>query len=427
MSYQETLDYLYGLEHFGISLGLENIQALMASFGNPQEQLAVVHVAGSNGKGSTISFLKDMLTVAGLRVGVYTSPHLCHFSERIVVADKPISEAEIVDLTKELRPVAENISRIVTFFDFTTAMALLYFSRLKPDVVILETGLGGRLDATNVVSRPLLTIITNIALEHEEYLGHTLLAIAEEKAGILKSLTPLVSGVRNSRVREYLEEKNQSLGGKCYFSGRDFYIRRKQDRSFSYKGLQRQLKGLQVKMLGEHQQDNASLALCALEVLAERGVANPDDSQIRRGLADSYWPGRLEKISSRPDFYIDGAHNPHGVRALIPVLRQLSAGRRLILLIGAMKDKQVSVMVSYLAPLATEIIVTRARLDRSCSTEQLYLEAEKYCPNVFRTETIAEAISLGKNRAATGDLIFLTGSLYCVGEALQEINNPMRT
>jgi len=424
MNYQETLNYLYGLEHFGISLGLENIHALMAAFGDPHEDLPIVHVAGSNGKGSTISFLKDMLATTGLRVGVYTSPHLRHFSERIVVADKPITEAEIVELTRELRPVAEKIPRIVTFFDFTTAMALLYFSQLQPDVVILETGLGGTLDATNVVSKPLLTIITNIALEHEEYLGNTLLSVAREKAGILKPLTPLVSGVRNPRVREYLERKNQSLGGRSYFSGRDFRIRRKQDGSFSYKGLGRQLKGLQLQMLGEYQQDNASLALCALEVLAELGIANPDDSQIQKGLAASFWPGRLEKISSRPDFYVDGAHNPHGVRALIPVLRQLLAGRRLILLIGAMKDKQVPTMVSYLAPLAAEIIVTRAKLDRSCSTEQLHFEAEKYCQHVFRTETIAEAISLGKKRAEIDDLIFFTGSLYCVGEALEEIKSP---
>ncbi len=422
MSYQETLDYLYGLEHFGISLGLENIHALMAAFDDPQEHLPIVHVAGTNGKGSTISFLKDMLATTGLRVGVYTSPHLCHFSERIVVADRPITEAEIVELTRELRPVAEKIPRIVTFFDFTTAMALLYFSRRQPDVVILETGLGGTLDATNVVSKPLLTMITNIALEHEEYLGHTLLSVAREKAGILKPLTPLVSGVRNRRIREYLERKNQSLGGKCYFSGRDFRIRRKNDGTFSYRGLGRQVKNLRLQMLGDYQQENASLALCSLEVLAEQRIATLDDQQIRQGLAGSSWPGRLEKVSSEPDFYIDGAHNPHGVRALIPVLRQLSAGRQLILLIGAMKDKQVSVMVSYLAPLAAEIIVTRAKLDRSCSTEQLYLEAEKYCQRVFRTETIAEAISLGRKRAKRDDLIFFTGSLYCVGEALEEIN-----
>lgn len=421
MNYQETLDYLYGLEHFGISLGLENIQSLMAAFDNPQEQLPIVHVAGSNGKGSTISFLKDMLAAGGLRVGVYTSPHLLRFSERIVVADKPIREAEIVELTRALRPVAEKIPRIVTFFDFTTAMALLYFSRLQPDVVILETGLGGTLDATNVVTKPLLTMITNIALEHEEYLGHTLLAVAREKAGILKPKTPLVSGVRNRRVREYLERKNLSLGGKCFFSGRDFRVRRKQDGSFSYKGLRRQLKGLRLQMLGDYQQKNASLALCALEVLAEMGIAGPDDSQIYRGLAVSYWPGRLEKVGSRPDFYVDGAHNPHGVRALVPEVRRLLAGRRLILLMGAMKDKQVGTMVSHLAPLAAEIIVTRARLDRSCSTVLLSREAEKYGRPVFSTETIAEAVFLARKRAEENDCILFTGSLYCVGEALEII------
>jgi dihydrofolate synthase/folylpolyglutamate synthase len=421
MNYQETLDYLYGLEHFGISLGLENIRELLASFDNPQEKIPVVHVAGSNGKGSTISFLKDMLAAGGLKVGVYTSPHLRHFSERIVVADQPISEAKIVALTREIKPVAEKIPRIVTFFDFTTAMALLYFSRQRPDVVILETGLGGTLDATNVVSRPLLTMITNIALEHEEYLGHTLLAVAAEKAGILKSSTPLVSGVRNRRVRDFLEQKNLSLGGECYFSGRDFRIRRKQDGSFSYHGLGHRWRDLRLQMLGAYQQENAALALCALEVLAGQGLLTLDENQIRQALAGSRWPGRLEKIASKPDFYLDGAHNPHGVRALVPELRQLAENRRLILLIGAMKDKQVAEMVSCLAPLATEIIATRAALDRSCSTEQLCREAEKYCQMVFRTESIAEALALGRERASADDLLFFTGSLYCVGEALQEI------
>ncbi|MBN2333356.1 MAG: bifunctional folylpolyglutamate synthase/dihydrofolate synthase [Deltaproteobacteria bacterium] len=423
MDFQQTLEYLYNLEHFGISLGLENISQLTAAFANPQDQLPIVHVAGSNGKGSTISFLKDLAREAGLKVGVYTSPHLRHFSERIVVDGNPITEEEIVSLTRELKPVAESIPRIVTFFDFTTAMALIHFYRCRPDLVILETGLGGTLDATNVVASPLLTIITNIALEHEEYLGNTLLAVAGEKAGILKKRTPLISGVRNRRIRDFLEGRNRTLGGTTFFLGRDFRLRKKNDGFFSYLGLTKRIPQLHLRMLGDYQKENAALALCALELLQNQGLLSINDDQVRKALEKSHWPARLEKIGEQPDFYVDGAHNPHGVRALEPVLRQLAEGRRLILVIGAMKDKRVEAMVSRLAPLAAEVIVTRAQLDRSCSTEQLYVAVKKFCPEVFRTETIAEAVELARGRAGVHDLVFLTGSLYCVGEALQLMDN----
>lgn len=270
MSYRETLDYLYGLEHFGISLGLENIRALCAAAGDPQERLAVVHVAGSNGKGSTIAFLCSLCRAAGLRVGVYTSPHLLHFSERITIDGEPITEVEIAALAAELRPVAEAIPRVVTFFDFTTAMALIYFARRRPDIVLLETGLGGALDATNVVAQPLATVITNISLEHEEYLGHTLLAVAREKAGILKAGVPLISGVRQPRVREYLTKRACDPGAAAAFLGRDFRVRRTGGERFTYYGGRR-LDGMVLGLRGRHQADNAALALRVAELLADRG------------------------------------------------------------------------------------------------------------------------------------------------------------
>ncbi len=422
MTYQETLDYLYNLEHFGISLGLENIRELLAACGDPQEQLEVVHVAGSNGKGSTISFLRDMLAASGLKVAVYTSPHLRHFSERIVVAGEPITEEEIVALTRELRPVAEAIPRVVTFFDFTTAMALIHFARCRPDLVLLETGLGGTLDATNVVRSPLLTMITNIALEHEEYLGHTLLAVAREKAGILKPRTPLVSGVRHRQVRAFLEGKNRELGGETWFAGRDFRCRKQGEEIFAYYGLDHRVRDLRLeKMRGGFQRQNACLALAAMEILARKGKTVFDPGKIRPALAASSWPGRLEKVATDPDFYLDGAHNPHGVRALAPELRQLARGRRLILLLGAMKDKNINSMVARLAPLADEVVVTRARLDRSCSVDQLETVVRSHCSVVHHSESVAAAISLARSRAGKNDLVFLTGSLYCVGEALEAL------
>lgn len=425
ISYQETLDYLYGLEHFGISLGLENINELCVASGNPQNRLAIVHVAGSNGKGSTIAFLKQMLRAHGLSVGVYSSPHLRHFSERIVVDETPISEAEIVALTRKLRPIVEKIPRIVTFFDFTTCMALLYFAEKMPDIVLLETGLGGRLDATNVAREPLLTMITNIALEHEEFLGSTLLEVAAEKAGILKPGVALVSGVKNDEVRDFMSVKQREMAAACDFLGRDFRLRRSADGSFSYFGVENNFTGLRITMPGRHQQDNAALALRALESLSHEGLFEIDPDLVADALLKVVWPGRLQKVASSPDIYLDGAHNPHGIRALEPELKRLKGDRRLVLLLGVMKDKRIKEMTSKIAPLADEIIVTQAPLDRACLPERLADEVKAYCPTVTVTDSVAEALTLARERAQAEDLIFLTGSLYCVGEAFNVLDLPV--
>ncbi len=425
ISYQDTLDYLYGLEHFGISLGLENIDELCEFCGNPQDKLRIIHVAGSNGKGSSIAFLRQMLRQHGLSVGVYSSPHLRHFSERIVINETPISEAEIVALTRELRPAVEKIPRIVTFFDFTTCMALLYFARQAPDIVLLETGLGGRLDATNVARKPLLTMVTNIALEHEEFLGSTLLAVAAEKAGILKPGVALVSGVKREKIRDFFAEKQREMAASCDFLSRDFRIRRHRDGSFSYFGSEYCFDGLRLAMSGRHQQDNAALALRALEHISFEGLFEVDTAKVAEALLQVRWPGRLQKVGSSPDTYLDGAHNSHGVRALEPELRRLAADRRLILIIGVMKDKRIKDMVARLVSLADEVIVTQAPLDRACSPEYLAEEARNHCSRVTVTNSVEEAFTLARSRAKVDDLIFLTGSLYCVGEAFNVLDLPV--
>ncbi len=424
-SYQDTLDYLYGLEHFGISLGLENINELCTACGNPQEKLRIVHVAGSNGKGSTIAVLRQMLRRHGLSVGVYSSPHLRHFSERIVINEAPISEAEIVALTRKLRPVVEKIPRIVTFFDFTTCMALLYFARQPPDIVLLETGLGGRLDATNVARKPLLTMVTNIALEHEEFLGSTLLEVAAEKAGILKPGVPLVSGVKQDKLRDFFAEKQREMAAASDFLGRDFRIRRHRDGSFSYYGSEFRFDDLRLTMSGRHQQDNAALALRALEYLSYEGLFEIDAQLVAEALLEVRWPGRLQKVGSRPDIYLDGAHNLHGVRALEPELRRLATDRRLVLILGVMKDKRIKEMTARLVPLADEVIVTQAPLDRACSPERLAEEVGIHCSKVTVTSSVAEAFALARSRTTVDDLIFLTGSLYCVGEAFNVLDLPV--
>ena len=435
-TFQDTLEYLYGLEHFGISLGLENIEELCAAVGNPQDALPLIHIAGSNGKGSTLAFLKSLLQAHGFSVGVYTSPHLKNFSERIVIDQTPITEAEIVGLTRRLRPLAERIPRVVTFFDFTTCMALLHFAERRPDFVLLETGLGGRLDATNVARRPLLTIITNIALEHEEFLGSTRLKVAAEKAGILKPGVKLIAGVRDQSVRTFLERRQQELGAEAAFLGRDFRVRRRPDGSFSFhdgrpgadcgrpgpaQGSVLVFRDLRLGMSGRHQQENAALALKVLLELGQSQGFSPEAEKISRALAQTRWPGRLQQVAAAPDIYLDGAHNLHGVQALLPELRRLKGGRRLLLLLGVLKDKRVAEMTALLAPLADEVIVTRAALDRACDPEALAAEARRYCSRVEVTPSVAAAFARARSRARPEDLILLTGSLYCVGEAFSAL------
>ncbi|MCK5679708.1 bifunctional folylpolyglutamate synthase/dihydrofolate synthase, partial [bacterium] len=294
-----------------------------------------------------------------------------------------------------------------------------------PDIVLLETGLGGRLDATNVTQKPLLTMITNIALEHEEFLGSTLLEIAAEKAGILKPGVPLVSGVKKGKVRDFMSEKQREMAASCDFLGRDFRLRRSADGTFSYYGVENRFAGLKITMPGRHQQDNAALALRALESLAHEGIFEVDPDLVARALLKVRWPGRLQKVGSYPDIYLDGAHNLHGVRALEPELKRLKGGRRLILLMGVMKDKRVKEMTSRLASLADEVIVTQAPLDRACSPEQLAEEARLHCDQVSISNSVEDALLQAKAIAQAGDLIFLTGSLYCVGEAFNVLDLPV--
>jgi dihydrofolate synthase/folylpolyglutamate synthase len=304
-------------------------------------------------------------------------------------------------------------------------MALLYFARQAPDIVLLETGLGGRLDATNVARKPLLTMVTNIALEHEDFLGSTLLAVAAEKAGILKPGVPLVSGVKQEKVRAFLSEKQREMAAASDFLGRDFRIRRHRDGTFSYFGSDYRFAGLRLSMSGRHQQDNAALALRALEYISYEGLFEIDAEKVTEALFQVRWPGRLQKVASCPDIYLDGAHNPHGVRALEPELRRLAADRRLILILGVMKDKRIKDMVGRLVPLADEVIVTQAPLDRACSPERLAEEVRNHCSKVTVTNSVAEAFARARDRAKEKDLIFLTGSLYCVGEAFNVLDLPV--
>jgi dihydrofolate synthase / folylpolyglutamate synthase len=315
--YRETLDYLYGLQHFGIKLGLANIQQLLERLGHPEASAPVIHVAGTNGKGSVCAGLTQVLAAAGFKVGLYTSPHLHCFTERIRINDRCISEAEVVRLTSALRDTATDIP--LTFFEFTTAMALCYFREQQVDFMVMEVGLGGRLDATNVVD-PCVTVITPVSEDHSEHLGSDLAAIAGEKAGIIKPHIPLVLGRQERPAFDEIQRQARLANAAVYSADEEFYLIHRAE-SFDFRGRHLFLDQIQPSLLGTHQRDNLALVLAVAELLRAQGVDLPDLA-LRRGVETLSWPGRLERWPLNPPVLLDGAHNVAGARVLAEYLEK---------------------------------------------------------------------------------------------------------
>ena len=425
MPYQETIDYLFGLQKHGIKFGLSNSRRLMGLMGDPHLRFRSVHIAGTNGKGSTAAFLAGMLLAAGYRVGLYTSPHLVSFIERIRINNIPVTEDRVIDLAERVRtryeglPSSEGGGITPTFFEVTTAMAFTCFAEERVDVAVVEAGMGGRLDSTNVIT-PLVSVITNIDVEHAEFLGDTIEKIAEEKAGIIKQGVPVVTGAVQPEAIAVIGRKAASSGAPVYRFPKDFRAEPAAGagyQEFDYRGIGSCVRGLRIAMVGRHQVGNACLALAAIECLSGRGLAVPE-AALRNGLAGAAWEGRLERVAERPDIYLDGAHNPASARVLADAVRDLKEGYcHLVLVIGILMDKDYRGIVSQLAPLADRIVVTKPRYSRALDVGSLAAEIGVFPGTVDSAETVAEAIGLARQGAAENDLILITGSLYTVGDA----------
>jgi dihydrofolate synthase/folylpolyglutamate synthase len=361
--------------------------------------------------------MSSILEKEGYRVGLYTSPHLIRFTERIKVNGKEIDEEEVAALTAWMRKEIEaaGITAPFTFFDFTTAMALYYFKQKLVDLAILEVGLGGRLDSTNVVD-PLISIITNIAKEHEEYLGKTILKIAREKSGIIKKGRPLITAATQLQVLRLFSKICQEKGSPYFRIGKEFRYVRADDGDFDYEGLNRKLWSIHLNLKGFHQVINATTALGAMEVLEDLGYRVSTDAMID-GLREVDWPGRLEMVSSSPRVVLDGAHNPAGAFALKESLEKEFQYQHLILLIGIMKDKDVQSMLHLLSPLADHIILTKPHTDRATPPSLLKKALGRNRRKAEIAEDLNEAIERGLSLTQEEDLLCITGSLYTVGEA----------
>lgn len=422
MNYDEALSWIHGLYRFGSNLGLERINKLMAMLGNPQDKFRSVHIAGTNGKGSTAAFLAEILQAEGLRVGLYTSPYIEAFTNRMAVNGHDIAPGDLVRIVKKVKPLVEELTKSdsqPTEFEVVTALAFTYFAESKPDFVVVEVGLGGRLDATNVV-RPEVTTITNIALEHTQVLGDSIAAIAREKAGIIKPGVPLVTAAEKEEALAVFRETAQKNNARMWQVGKEFTYRIRDvgldGLSFDYQSPWRKLDDLRISMLGRHQARNATLALAVRELMPL-----PFNEQAARdGLLRMFWPGRLEVFSQRPLVLVDGAHNVDGVMALRTALHDLLGGRRLRMVLGILGDKAIEEMLELIIPLADAgIIVTAPQSLRASDPWAVAEKVRKYArtASVAVVPAVEDAVRRAVAGTAPDEALCVFGSLYTVSEA----------
>ncbi|HUD82486.1 MAG TPA: HAD-IA family hydrolase [Candidatus Saccharimonadales bacterium] len=401
MSYAQAVQFLYELRLFGMKLGLENTRRLAAAVGDPHLQLRFIHVAGTNGKGSTCAMLESIYRAAGLRVGLFTSPHLVSFSERIQVNRHLIRHEDVSRLTGQIRAIIGSLGAQShpTFFEAVTIMAMRYFAEQKCDLVIWETGLGGRLDATNIVT-PLASVITNVQLDHQKWLGNTIAEIAAEKAGIIKPGVPVITTAEDSDALAVISETAQRLGAPL-------------------KRVSKTDEGLEVALAGEHQKTNAALAVAVARFLAPQIPVS--ESAIGEGLRTARWAGRMQVVEEPGGriILLDAAHNPAGAQTVAAALQSRFAGRRPALVLGAMCDKDCAGICAILAPLAAQILLSPIPSERGADPQLL----ADLCRRANSAAPITICLSIAKAlaRTASEPFVVVTGSLHLIGNAMVEL------
>jgi dihydrofolate synthase/folylpolyglutamate synthase len=410
-------DYLCHLILFGIKLGLDTSRDLLARLGNPQDRFSALHVAGSNGKGSTVVMLDALLSAYGLTVGRYTSPHLEDFSERICVAGSPISDEDLIRHGAQLAKVSEGKEPPPTFFEAGTALAFLQFAdgpaRRPVDVAVVEVGLGGRLDATNVLN-PTVCVITNVTLEHTAHLGTTIEQVATEKAGIIKPGVPVVTAAKGVALA-VIRERAAHVGAPLYVLGEDFNITHGE--RFSYHGIRTNYHGLVLGLKGAHQRTNAALALAALELYFPAGVAVAGE-RVAKALADVSWPGRLETVADNPTTVLDCAHNPAGAEVLAQYLAGKPYSGPLHLVLGVLEDKPFDDIFTRLGPLAVQVVLTAPNSDRAPDLSAQAAMAGRLHRNVRVEADVGQALAVARAAALEdGGWVCVAGSVFTVGEA----------
>jgi dihydrofolate synthase / folylpolyglutamate synthase len=411
----ETLDWLYSLEARGEIYNLARMDAALALLGDPHRRLRAVHIAGTKGKGSVAAMLDACLRAAGLRCGLYTKPHLVHLTERTRIDGAEMPDALLLDYVIRLRKIYERAGLALTFFEFTVALMFLYFVEAGVDIAVIETGLGGRLDSTNVVT-PILSVITPIGFDHMEKLGYTIPAIAAEKGGIIKPGVPVVIGARDPEARLSLTSIAMARQSPVFMVEREFsYRSHSPAHRLDYSGLGLALENVEIALAGPFQHENAAIALAAAEALRAQGLELGEDS-IRRGLGTVEWPGRFDIVSQKPLVILDCAHNELAVEALLETIAvELGEEVRPRLIFGCLAEKQWARMAEMLAPRISDVTLTRVKPKRPLEPEKLMPIFSKHVPARVVNEPV-EAIAQVMAQATPNDVVLVTGSVYLVGE-----------
>jgi dihydrofolate synthase / folylpolyglutamate synthase len=411
----DTLNWLYSLEGRGEIYKLERMEQALTLLGNPHLKLRAVHIAGTKGKGSVAAMLDACIRAAGFRCGLYTKPHLVNLTERTRIDGAEMGAAMMLNYIERLRDIYERRGLALTFFEFTVALMFLYFAEAGVDIAIIETGLGGRLDSTNVV-RPLLSVITPIGFDHMERLGYTIQAIAAEKGGIIKQRTPVVIGARHPEARLTLNSIAAQRQSAVFMVDREFsYHSHAPAHRFDYHGLGLDLENIETALAGPFQHENGAIALATLEVLRGQGCQITENA-IRRGLAKVSWPGRFDRVLERPLVILDCAHNELAVEALLETIDlELGSAVRPRLVFGCLEDKQWQRMAEMLAPRMSSVILTRAKPKRPIAPERLLPVFTRWAPSRIVYEPL-DAISEVMTESSPHDVVLVTGSVYLVGE-----------
>lgn len=422
-TYSEALEWIHARLRLGIKPGLTRMEWMMEKLGHPEHKMKTVHIGGTNGKGSTVTFLRSILEEAGYSVGTFTSPFIEQFNERISVNGKPISDAEILELTNVIAPLALELEETElggpTEFEVITAMSFYYFANVNQvDIVIYEVGLGGRFDSTNIIE-PMLSVITNIGLDHTNILGSTYEEIAFEKAGIIKERIPVFTAVKNENAIKVINEQSEKLHAPIYRLNQEFsitsHIPKETGELFTLRSAEHNLEGLEISMIGQHQTENAALAVMASQSINQHNEFSISEKAIRTGLKNAYWPGRFEILSSNPLVIIDGAHNDEGISALVHELSNRYSNFNIHIVFAALKDKKLDQMIAQLDAVADQISFVSFDFPRAAEAIDLF--SLSHSANKVIGENWQSYLAKCIQNIQQDSVLVVTGSLYFISEA----------